>query len=144
MPIVRRSLAQACAEARVDPERLHLTSDADLARQAAEDPDTAPVQDDLASALSRGEAWVARPADPRAVRERLGISQAAFARMFGVSVWALRNWEQGRRRLEGPARALLRVLQREPEAADAGRVMRHDGLLESELTTVSPRFARTA
>lgn len=117
MPIVRRSLAQARAEAQVNPVRLRATSDADLARQAAEDPDTAPVQDGLAGALSRGEAWVAWPADPRAVRERLGISQAAFARMFGVSVWTLRNWEQGRRRPDGPARALLRVIEREPEAA---------------------------
>ncbi len=37
--------------------------------------------------------------------------------MFGVSVCTLRNWEQGRRRPEGPARALLRVIEREPEAA---------------------------
>jgi putative transcriptional regulator len=117
MPIVRRSLAQARAEAQVDRERLRATSEAEIARQAAEDLDTAPVQDDLAQALARGEAWVAWPADPRAVRERLGISQAAFARMFGVSVWTLRNWEQGRRRPDGPARALLRVIEREPEAA---------------------------
>ena len=117
MPIVRKSLAQARAEARVDPERLQRTGEAEIARQAAEDPDTAPLQEDLAAALAQGEAWVAWPADPRAVRERLGISQAAFARMFGVSVWTLRNWEQGRRRPEGPARALLRVIEREPEAA---------------------------
>ena len=117
MPIVRKSLAQARAEAQVDRERLRATGEAEIARQAAEDPDTAPIQDDLGEALARGEAWVAWPADPRAVRERLGISQAAFARMFGVSVWTLRNWEQGRRRPEGPARALLRVIEREPEAA---------------------------
>lgn len=45
------------------------------------------------------------------------MSQAALAAMFGVSVWTLRNWEQGRRRPDGPARALLRVIDREPEAA---------------------------
>lgn len=117
MPIVRKSLTQARADARVDPERLHGTGEAEIARQAAEDPDTAPLQEDLSEALAQGEAWIAWPADPRDVRERLGISQAAFARMFGVSVWTLRNWEQGRRRPEGPARALLRVIEREPEAA---------------------------
>ena len=78
MPIVRRSLAQARAEAQVDPVRLRATSDADLARQAAEDPDTAPVQDDLAGALSRGEAWVAWPADPRAVRGRTATTISDF------------------------------------------------------------------
>jgi putative transcriptional regulator len=117
MPTIRRSLAEARAEARVDRARLQATTDGDIARQVAEDPDTAPLQDDLAQVLDRGEAWVAWPADPRAVRQRLGMSQSAFARMFGVSVWTLRNWEQGRRRPDGPARALLRVIDREPEAA---------------------------
>ena len=117
MPIVRKSLAQARAEAQVDPVRLRATTEAEIARQATDDPDTAPLQDDITAALARGEAWVAWPADPRAVRERLGITQAAFARMFGVSVWTLRNWEQGRRRPDGPARALLRVIEREPDAA---------------------------
>ncbi len=40
----------------------------------------------------------------KAVRRRLGKSQAEFARMIGVSVVTLRNWEQGRRRPDGPAR----------------------------------------
>lgn len=52
MPIVRKSLTRARADARVDPERLRRTGEAGIARQAAEDPDTAPVQDDLATALA--------------------------------------------------------------------------------------------
>lgn len=117
MPTIRRSLAAARAEARVDLERLRATTDAELARQAEADPDTAPFQTDLPDALARGEARLVWPVDPRTVRRRLGMSQAAFAAMFGVSVWTLRNWEQGRRRPDGPARALLRVIDREPEAA---------------------------
>ena len=54
--------------------------------------------------------------DVKAIRQRLGKSQAAFARMIGVSVATLQNWEQGRRQPEGPARMLLRVIDREPEA----------------------------
>lgn len=54
--------------------------------------------------------------DVRAVRGKLGMSQAAFARRFGVSAATLRNWEQGRRRPEGPARVLLQVIDKEPEA----------------------------
>jgi putative transcriptional regulator len=53
--------------------------------------------------------------DVRAVRAGLGLSQAGFAAMFRVSVATVRNWEQGRRRPEGPARVLLRVIEREPE-----------------------------
>lgn len=54
--------------------------------------------------------------DPKAIRERLGLSQSRFAAIIGVSVRTLQNWEQGRREPEGPARALLRVVDREPQA----------------------------
>ena len=65
-----------------------------------------------AGRIRRGEAEPSRvvefaPVDVKAVRRRLGKSQSEFARMIGVSVSTLQNWEQGRRRPEGPARALL-------------------------------------
>ena len=74
-----------------------------------------------AGAIRRGEKKASRvfefhPDDVRLVRRNLGLSQAEFAEMIGVSVATLRNWEQGRRRPEGPARALLRVAARNPEA----------------------------
>jgi putative transcriptional regulator len=56
------------------------------------------------------------PQDIRAIRIGLDKSQAEFARMIGVSVSTLRNWEQGRRQPEGPARALLRVTAENPHA----------------------------
>jgi putative transcriptional regulator len=55
--------------------------------------------------------------DVKAIRKRLGMSQDAFARAIKVSPVTLRNWEQRRRRPEGPALALLEVVEREPEAA---------------------------
>lgn len=58
------------------------------------------------------------PADIKAIRDKLGKSQAEFALMIGVSVSTLRNWEQGRRRPEGPARALLKVAQENPKAVE--------------------------
>ena len=54
--------------------------------------------------------------DVKAIRGRLGKSQAEFALMIGVSVSTLQNWEQGRRRPEGPAQALLKVASVNPEA----------------------------
>jgi putative transcriptional regulator len=57
-----------------------------------------------------------RPADVKAIRVRLEQSQTEFALMIGVSVATLRNWEQGRRTPEGPARALLKVAAEQPEA----------------------------
>jgi len=52
--------------------------------------------------------------DVAAIRKRTGFSQAAFARQIGVSVATLRNWEQGRRRPDGPARVLLALLAKDP------------------------------
>lgn len=54
--------------------------------------------------------------DPLNVRTRLKMSQAAFAHVFGVSVRTVQEWEQRRRQPTGAARALLQVIDREPDA----------------------------
>ena len=51
------------------------------------------------------------------IRERTGLSQMQFARLIGVSKRTLENWEQGRRRPTGPARALLKLVDHDPEHA---------------------------
>ena len=51
-----------------------------------------------------------------AIREEYGLSQAKFAALLGISVRTLQNWEQGRRRPQGPARVLLRVVSKHPKA----------------------------
>jgi len=56
--------------------------------------------------------------DVAAVRRRTGLSQAAFSRRIGVSPGTLRNWEQGRRHPEGPARVLLAMLDRNPRIVE--------------------------
>ncbi|MGH9482131.1 MAG: helix-turn-helix domain-containing protein [Terriglobales bacterium] len=61
-------------------------------------------------------AHVPEEVDVAAVRKRLGLSQADFAARFGFKLDAVQNWEQRRRRPEGAARALLRVIEREPAA----------------------------
>ncbi len=87
---------------RIDTRRVDATTEADLARQMLEDEREA-----------REEA--ARYA--RQVRRKLGLSQQAFARCIHVSVETVRNWEQGKRTPTGAAQALLRVLDRAPQAA---------------------------
>ncbi len=56
--------------------------------------------------------------DVRAVRKRLGLSQAQFAAKFGFQTATVRNWEQGRTRPDGPARVLLAVIAQHPEAVE--------------------------
>lgn len=84
-----------------------------------------------AGKIHRGEAkasrtFVFQPEGVRDIREKLHKSQSEFARMIGVSVSTLQNWEQGRRQPEGPARALLVVASKAPRVvakalADATR-----------------------
>ena len=62
----------------------------------------------------------------RAIRARLGLSQAAFARRYGFDRRIVQDWEQGRRRPEGPARLLLTLIDREPTLVD--RVLAEAGV----------------
>ena len=50
------------------------------------------------------------------IREGFNLTQRQFAAMLGISVRTLQNWEQGRRVPEGPARVLLQVAAKHPEA----------------------------
>jgi putative transcriptional regulator len=56
--------------------------------------------------------------DVAAIRNKTGLSQAAFARRIGVPVGTIRNWEQGRRSPQGPARILLALLDRNPRIVE--------------------------
>ncbi len=60
-----------------------------------------------------------RAADVPKIRKDLGLSQPSFARFMGVSVATLRNWEQERREPHGPARSLLLVAAKQPQAVIA-------------------------
>lgn len=51
------------------------------------------------------------------IREKVGLSQSRFAMLIGVSKRTLENWEQGRRHPTGPAKALLKILNADPEHA---------------------------
>jgi len=54
--------------------------------------------------------------DVKKIREKLHVSQNEFAHMIGVSENTIQNWEQGRRKPEGPAIALLRITEKNPRA----------------------------
>jgi putative transcriptional regulator len=76
---------------------------------------------DGVKAIKRGQARrvvVTPPGDVRAIRERTGLGQSAFAAVLGVSVRTLQDWERGRRKPSGPAPTLLRLAEREPEAVE--------------------------
>ncbi len=86
----------------VDAVRLDATTEVDIAAHQAAD-ETQAMQDAAKFA--------------RRVRRRLGLSQTEFSRRIDVSLDTIRNWEQGKRCPTGAAKALLKVLDRAPEAA---------------------------
>ena len=107
---------------RVDPKsfdwsKVDATSDADIARQIAQDGEAAPDM----SRAARGVARVVRPPaaiDVKRIRRRLGLSQRNFALRFGFRTRTIQEWEQRRRLPEGPARILLMLIEKEPGAVE--------------------------
>ena len=55
--------------------------------------------------------------DIKSIREKFGIRQEEFAALIGVSVRTLQNWEQGHRHPTGAARALFKIVEKNPKAA---------------------------
>ena len=70
----------------------------------------------LAHAQGEGAAIVRTPLAPREVRKQAKLTQAQMAPLMGMSLSGYRKWEQGARRVSGPAAMLLRVIRHEPEA----------------------------
>ena len=87
---------------RCNTAMLDAAADADIAKQQAEDDK---------------EAYMAAARYARRVRKRLGLTQREFSRRIDVPLDTIRNWEQGKREPAGPAKALLKILAKNPEIA---------------------------
>ena len=92
---------------------LDALTDAEIDAQIAANPDAAPDMSDW----PLEDAVFMEPVDVKAIRRKTGMSQQKFARIFSLNLAALRDWEQQRRMPRGPARALMQIIDREPEAA---------------------------
>ncbi len=98
------AIAATMALGRIDTARVDATTEEDIAKQEAAD-ESESMQDAAKFA--------------RKVRRRLGLSQAEFSQRIDVSLDTIRNWEQGKRCPTGAAKALLKILDKAPEAAMA-------------------------
>lgn len=58
---------------------------------------------------------ISEPSPAKEIREKLQLSQSAFASLMGVSPRTIQEWEQGRRTPQGPAKTLLRIAEQHPE-----------------------------
>ena len=103
---------------KVDWAKVHATTEADIARHAREDGTQPPSDREWRKMVREGRIVLVPPAkvDVRSIREKLDLSQSEFAARFGFTAGAVRQWEQGRRQPQGPARVLLTIIAREPGA----------------------------
>lgn len=94
--------AKTLPKGRVSLSRLDATTEQDIARQQKKD---------------ERDAMLDAAKFTRRVRNRLGLTQIEFSHRIDVSLDTIRNWEQGKRCPTGAAKALLKVLDKAPEAA---------------------------
>lgn len=115
MPIATRSAIQS-GKGRVNRERLHASTEREIARQIASDPD---VPEITAADLRRARRVYNPPvANVKGIRQKLGLSQAEFAQQFGFSVRTVQQSEQGWAVPDRPGRILLRVIETAPQAVE--------------------------
>ena len=112
------STRSARSKTRIDWAKVDRTTEADIARHARTDRALPPSERTWRKLVQDGRVSLHPPArvDVRAIRARLKLSQTEFARRFGFTAAAVRQWEQGRRQQHGPARVLLTIIDREPNA----------------------------
>ena len=84
-------------------------TDDQIRAAADDDPDTAPIPVHDTPGLTP-------VINPKRLRDRLGLTQEEFAARYRIPVGTLRDWEQGRKRPDAPARAYLTVIARDPRA----------------------------
>jgi len=106
--MARMTLEQIRAlQPKVDRAKVAAASEADIVKQMredGEDPDAVlgPVIEEV---------------PPAYIRQNIGMTQVEFAKTLQIPVATLRNWEQGRVRIDPAARALFRILSRDPQQA---------------------------
>jgi putative transcriptional regulator len=91
-----------------DWARLASMTDDEAMAAALDDPDAPPFS-------AEQLADVRRVSRVKGLRQRLGMTQAQFARAFHLPLTTLRDWEQRRSTPDAPARALLLAIERDPE-----------------------------
>jgi len=73
------------------------------------------ARDIINGAVEPSRKFVFKEPNPKEIRAKLKLTQDQLAHLMNISVHTLRNWEQGRRQPEGPAKVLLNVVEHHPE-----------------------------
>ena len=101
-------------ETNTDWAAVEALTDEQIHAAALADPDAQPIP--LGSDEELAKLGLMHIPNVKRLRDRLGLTQEAFAAAYRIPVGTLRDWEQGRKRPDAPARAYLTVIARNPEA----------------------------
>lgn len=95
-----------------DWEAVRALTDEQVYAAALADPDAQPIPPGTEEELAK--LGLIKLVNVKKLRDRLGLTQEEFATRYRIPVGTLRDWEQGRKRPDAPARAYLTVIARDP------------------------------
>ena len=114
MVVVTHNSGDPPIKTNTDWAAIDALTEEELHAAALSDPDSQPIPRGTDEELAR--LGLHRVPNVRKLRERLGLTQEAFASTYRIPVGTLRDWEQCRKFPDAPARAYLTVIARNPEA----------------------------
>ena len=96
-------------EDRTDWARVDAMTEEEVEANALADEDNPPISDEELARM--------RPVpNPRLIRKRMHLTQEEFSVKFQLPLGTIRDWEQGKKFPDSAAKALLRVIDANPEA----------------------------
>jgi putative transcriptional regulator len=101
-------------ETDTDWEAVDALTNEQIHAAALADPDAQPIPPGTDEELAK--LGLIRGVNVKRLRERLGLTQEAFAATYKIPVGTLRDWEQRRKNPDAPARAYLMVIAKNPQA----------------------------
>jgi putative transcriptional regulator len=113
MVVVSHNPGDPLIETGTDWAAVDALTDEQLHAAALSDPDSQPIP--LGSDEEMAKLGLIRIPNVKRLRESLGMTQESFARAYRIPVGTLRDWEQGRKRPDAPARAYLMIIARNPK-----------------------------
>ena len=113
MIVVEHEPGDPLPETDTDWDAIDALTDEELTAAALADPDAQTIPRGTDEELEK--LGLHRLVNVKKLRERLGLTQEAFAAAYRIPVGTLRDWEQGRKNPDAPARAYLMVIDRNPE-----------------------------
>jgi putative transcriptional regulator len=108
---VTRNPGDPLRDTGTDWARVAAMTEREIHAAALSDPDAQPLPRDMKG--------FTRIPNVKKLREKLGLTQEEFGTTYRIPLGTLRDWEQRRKFPDAPARALLLLIEKDPEGVAA-------------------------